>query len=326
MKKLLGILLALALCAGCIVTAIGQEPVTEDLPVLGVSFTYPQEMIDAKGAIGTDGAIPLTDDISYAYWYYAALEPEEFNRLLAEDPSLITPKCAVMFYVFAAGKQQDFAAVNEVTGNALDAESAVQIGQAGDWNFYLYFMPDNGFSDNVAQEYRDELTALLGMKDRIAAAMTCSVPFNTADAGQGEGRAIRFTATDFNGEKISSEEIFAQHEITMVNIWATWCGPCISELGELQKINARFREKDCAILGLLIDSDISAAKELIIENGITYQVLFAPDLFSSIFPYEGVPTSFYVDRDGNILGEAIVGVQTERYEEELDRLLAQRKK
>ena len=320
MKKLIGLMLAVISFALCFSAGAEQEPVAEDFPVMGLKFTYLQEMIDAKGTIGTDGPIMLDRGIYYAYWYYTAMPPEEFNRMLTVDPDKVNEKTALMYYVFAVPGGKDFSAVNELTGNALDPGNAFQIGQAGNWTFYLFTVHDSEFINAADQEHYDEYTALCEMKDQIAAACTCSLPFNEYSDNM-DGAVIRFTATDLEGNPVSSEEIFAQHKVTMVNIWATWCGPCVSELDDLQKIHTKFEEKDCAIVGLLIDRDIDEARRLIKENGITYQVVIAPDHFDAIFPYDAVPTSFYVDRKGAFLGTKIVGAQTELYESALEPLL-----
>ena len=320
MKKWISLVLALVCFACCFGAAAEQEDAVENFPVMGLKFTYPQEFIDAKGCVSTDGPAALADGIYYAYWYYVALPPEEFNRLLMTDQEKINEKAAMMYYVFAVPGKKDFSAVNELTGNALDTQNAYEIGKAGDWTFYLYMDTDPEYEGTVDQAYYDEYTDLCGMKDKIAAAYTFSEPFNEY-SGNMDGAVISFTATDLDGNPVSSEEIFAQNKVTMVNIWATWCGPCISELGELQKINARFREKDCAIVGLLIDKDINEAKRLVKENGITYRVVIAPDNFDAIFPFEAVPTSFYVDSKGHFLGTKIVGVQTDMYESALEPLL-----
>ena len=321
MKKLTGLLLVLVILACVACAAAEQEPVTENLPLMGLSFTYPQEMISAKGTVGTDGVITLDDGIFYTYWYFAAATPEEFNRMLTMEPEKLSSRLAVLFYVFAVSGGRDFSAVTALTRNDITADKAVPIGEAGDWHFYLYMLDNDGFADTVEPEYGQEFTALSGMGDKYAAAFTCSVPFSPEAADGAEKPVLRFDMTDLEGNPVSSEDFFAQHEITMINIWATWCGPCISELEELQKIHTRISELDCAILGLLTDRDIDAAKKLIADHGMTYPVLLAPEHFNSYYPFTAVPTTIFVNRQGELLGEPIVGVQTAIYEETLRSLL-----
>ena len=323
MKKITAMLLTLMICACCFGAQAEQEPATEEMPVMGLTFTYPQEMIDAKGAVATDGALSLGGSVYYAYWYYAALTWEELTQGLEADRDNTISKVELLFYLFAVGENRDFSQVSELTENQLTAENAVQIGQEGSWTYYLYMTPHPEFADRVTAEYYDEYSALCGLADKYAAACSFYTPFNPEDAG-GEtgGQIISFKANDLDGNPVSSAEIFSQHEITMVNIWATWCGPCVGELAELQEIHKRFLEKDCAVLGLMTDDDIRSAKNLIRQNGVTYQVAVNTS-FRSVFPYSGIPTSFFVDRNGRFLGTMIVGAYPEKYEAALEPLLEQ---
>ena len=159
------------------------------------------------------------------------------------------------------------------------------------------------------------------MKDEIAAAFTCSVPFN--EFGDMTERIIRFEGTDLDGNPVSSETLFGENKMTLVNIWATWCGPCINELSELQAIHTRNQDKGCAVVGLLIDDDIEKARQLISENGITYPVILVPKEFSMIFPYQAIPTSFYVDGNGKFMETKFTGAYPEMYEDVLMAMLDQ---
>ena len=143
-------------CFACSFGAAAEEPISEDFPQIGLKFTYPQELIDAKGTVSTDGAFELGQGIYFLYWYYAAMTPDEFNRLLTVDPDQVSQKTSIMCYAFAVPAKKDFSAVVELTGDQLDAANAAEIGRAGDWTFYLYMTPDPKFSNNVDREYYDE--------------------------------------------------------------------------------------------------------------------------------------------------------------------------
>ena len=135
------------------------------------------------------------------------------------------------------------------------------------------------------------------------------------------GQQVSFTATDLEGNPVSSEEIFAQNEITMLNLWATWCGPCKMELPELQQISLRLQEKGCNVVGLLTDNNPEETQKLLAENGITYPVYYAPSDIYNLFPVEGIPTTLFIGRDGTVLCKAVVGAQVDVYEGVLEDLL-----
>ena len=320
MKKTFCMLLALVLCAACFGVSASEEDQTMDMPEAGMKFILPVEFDTAKGVVATDGLSPLPADGSYfVYFYYAAATREEYEKLVAENPDGLQSRLSLLFYVFALGGGEDFSTIEAMTGGSLTAAGATEIGRLGSYTYYLYMTPDPGFAASLSAEYREDYEALCGMKDKIAAGFTFYQPVNPYSAL--EGTVISFEATDLDGKPVSSAELFAKHEVTMVNIWATWCGPCVGELPELQAIHTRILGKDCAIVGLLTDDNVEEARRLIQENGLTYDIILVPQSFRNIFPYEAVPTTFFVDREGRYLGKTIIGAQPDAYEKAIESFL-----
>ena len=126
---------------------------------------------------------------------------------------------------------------------------------------------------------------------------------------------ISFQTTDFDGNPVSSEEIFAANRITMLNIWETGCGPCKGELGELAQIHKRFQQMGCGIVGLLYDSDsqknINTARQLLQNAGASYPSITCPSNFDDLFDLQDFPTSYFIDSQGRILGSPVVGAQVD---------------
>lgn len=84
------------------------------------------------------------------------------------------------------------------------------------------------------------------------------------------GKKVSFETTDLDGNPVKSEELFAGHKVTMINNWATWCGPCCGELPELEKLAAEIGEKDCRITEICDDTidgedAIGEAKKILSE-------------------------------------------------------------
>ncbi|MCR5591019.1 MAG: TlpA family protein disulfide reductase [Lachnospiraceae bacterium] len=142
------------------------------------------------------------------------------------------------------------------------------------------------------------------------------------------GKKIEFTATDMDGNTITSEEIFSQHEYTMVNAWATWCGWCVKELPDLAKLDKELAEKDCAIIGILGDgtdgATIEDGRQLLKQTGCTYLNLLPWDgALEDDFPITyGWPTSFFVDREGRMAAYPVVGADLDGYKATFNELLA----
>ncbi|MBR4502607.1 MAG: TlpA family protein disulfide reductase [Clostridia bacterium] len=319
-KKAICFLAALMLCVCCAGAPAEEAGRVYDMPSIGMRFEFPPEYENAKGYIGTDGVLELDGANYYMYLFYCAVPKADFNRMYAENPGEASARASVLFYAFAVGEGKDFSEVVKLTGGSMTAEGAMEMGKEGDYTFYLYPIEDAGFAASLDGDYRGEYAALCAMKDRVAASFACYAPVNEY-TGLLDGSVIRFTAKDLDGNPVSSDELFSRHAVTFVNIWATWCGPCVGELKELQAIHTRFLDKDCAVVGLLTDSDIDEARRLMEANGITYDVVLISSDFTFALPYSGIPTSFFVDRNGAFLGTKFVGASPELYEPALEPFL-----
>ena len=142
-----------------------------------------------------------------------------------------------------------------------------------------------------------------------------------------------FEGKDLDGNPVKSDDLFSGNAVTVVNFWFTTCNPCVGELAELDALNKELAEKGGALIGVntfTLDGNeeaISEAKDVLAKKGATYQnVYFASDgeagkFTTNIFAY---PTTYVVDRSGNIVGEPIVGAITEKKQAEtLQKLIDQ---
>lgn len=124
---------------------------------------------------------------------------------------------------------------------------------------------------------------------------------------------------DMNGEKVTSE-IFSDKKLTLVNIWATWCGPCVGEIPELEELSKEYEDKGVGIKGLLVQVDMTtgnllegltdderATAEDILSNVTYQQILVSKDMKAKLGIIQGFPTSYFVDKNGKVVGEPIVG-------------------
>lgn len=151
-----------------------------------------------------------------------------------------------------------------------------------------------------------------------------------ADGQTGNEASISFETTDLDGNPVSSADIFSRNKITMVNIWGTFCGPCINEMPDLEVLNQRIGDKGCALIGVVIDADvdhqmavIQAAEEIIGYTGVSYLNLLPWEGVDDQFPAQYIPTTYFVDSNGNIVGEAAVGSRgADDYEALIDEALS----
>ena len=153
--------------------------------------------------------------------------------------------------------------------------------------------------------------------------MACSPKAPESPSGESEGKTetagilSSFTATDLNSNKID-ESILADYELTMVNVWATFCSPCIREMPDLGELAEEYKENGVQIIGLVsdvlssdgtIDQDLlNTAKEIVDKTKADYiHLLPSNDLLGLLSQINSVPTTFFVDKDGNQVGSAYLG-------------------
>ena len=145
-----------------------------------------------------------------------------------------------------------------------------------------------------------------------------------------------FEGKDLDGNTVKSDELFSGNAVTVVNFWFTTCNPCVGELAELDALNKELAKKGGALIGVntfTLDGDekaIAEAKEVLAKKGATYQNIYfgsdgdAGKFVENVFAY---PTTYVVDRNGNIVGEPIVGAvtgkaQAEALQAQIDKALA----
>ncbi len=118
--------------------------------------------------------------------------------------------------------------------------------------------------------------------------------------------------TTLEGDAFPSAELLA-NKLTVFNVWATWCPPCVAELPHLQKISQDFQDKGVAIVGVLQDgvtelgekdtNAIASAKTLLQDAGVNYTVILPDTALQQTFirTMQYFPTTFFVDSAGNII-------------------------
>ena len=176
---------------------------------------------------------------------------------------------------------------------------------------------------DVAQEPGDDAASMPADSDMAA------------PSGSGQ-KFPAFEGKDLEGNEVTSQELFSGNAVTVVNFWFTTCNPCVGELAELDGLNQELAQKGGALIGVndfTLDGDegaISEAKDILAKKGVTYQNVYFPSdseagkFTANIFAY---PTTYVVDRSGNIVGDPIVGAITDKkqaqtLQERIDQALA----
>lgn len=172
------------------------------------------------------------------------------------------------------------------------------------------------------------LTALLTLTLAACAKEAPPAPAETSSqsASQGEsggegetvGILSQFTASDLDGNEVT-QSLFEGHPVTMVNVWATFCGPCLREMPDLGALHQEFSEQGFQILGIVTDvqapdgsisqEQVDLAAQIAEETGASYlHLLPSEDLIACLlWQVSSVPTTIFVDETGALIGKGYLG-------------------
>lgn len=126
-------------------------------------------------------------------------------------------------------------------------------------------------------------------------------------SSEAESSAAIFTGTDLEGNTVTSD-IFSRSKLTMINIWATYCGPCLDEMPGLGELAAEYDVQEFQIIGIVSDvkegEDQELAESLVRETGANYLHLLRSDSIDHAFMggVSAVPTTFFFNQEGKFLG------------------------
>lgn len=181
-----------------------------------------------------------------------------------------------------------------------------------------------GCSDTASQEkaaaenaVQQEATESSGQKE-------------TAQTEEEEPYIVSFAANTIDGQVFSSEQ-FSESKVTMINVWATYCNPCLMEMPDLGEIAASYDKADFQLVGIISDviedssqSDIDSAKDLITQTEANYpHLLLNQSIFDNLVGgVSSVPTTFFVNQKGEMLGYVVGANDKDTWEQIIDELIA----
>jgi thiol-disulfide isomerase/thioredoxin len=258
----------------------------------------------------------------------------KFRELKAEETALLSENDALWEKVFLAMDKNNAMTMIEDGKNygdyLLETIEAIKDQFAAD---------ELKLVQEAAEKIRELETELTMLEEKYpeAAQMAMDsdmdrVPDGTsmpADTGDMQ-KFPAFEGRDLDGNEVRSDELFSGNAVTVVNFWFTTCGPCVGELAELDVLNKELMEKGGALIGINAftldggETEIADAKDVLMKKGATYQNVYfdsdseAGNLVGMIYAY---PTTYVVDRSGNIVGEPIVGAVTSKTQMEALRSL-----
>ena len=306
---------------------------TLDFPFMGLSAELPDEL---KKQMDSADVVLLTDEdwtddfdnIKYAHLFWSKLtdeqKEEEVNMLgTGYKDWLASIERIGALGVYSTDVIDD---LDTITG----CDNHEELGTSSDGKFKYYLSTNSEAEKDLTDEIENIKTTLGEM-----------TPFNGQSAFEQPQTATSdadnvgsFETTDIDGNTYT-EKVFSDYDLTLVNAFTTWCSPCVNEMPELEELYQEMKDQGVGVLGMVLDSVsedgtpddsiVQKAQLLKEKTGVTYPLLI-PDkgfLNGRISGLQSFPESFFVDKDGNIVGDPIMGSNTfDGWKEAVEKQLA----
>lgn len=306
---------------------------TLDFPFMGLSAELPDEL---KKQMDSADVVLLTDEdwtddfdnIKYAHLFWSKLtdeqKEEEVNMLgTGYKDWLASIERIGALGVYSTDVIDD---LDTITG----CDNHEELGTSSDGKFKYYLSTNSEAEKDLTDEIENIKTTLGEM-----------TPFNGQSAFEQPQTATSdadnvgtFETTDIDGNTYT-EKVFSDYDLTLVNAFTTWCSPCVNEMPELEELYQEMKDQGVGVVGMILDSVsedgtpddsiVQKAQLLKEKTGVTYPLLI-PDkgfLNGRISGLQSFPESFFVDKDGNIVGDPIMGSNTfDGWKEAVEKQLA----
>lgn len=322
-----------------------------DHPEVGISMDFPYA--DKKGSFAIS-AVSLAvggATVGIFLYYYLPLEPEKYpeyadymtNASAAEENGGEIPEApetryendemiSPLFTVCALTGDYGDDAMSLIS-DMFDGEdyekthTLRKLDTKGDTDFFLI----EGKAEETPKlketmaDFYDEYQEILADPDTFLSALTFSEPEITEEKKfRIPDTPFLFETTDLDGNPVKLEDIFKDHKVTVVNLWATWCPPCRGELPELAEYAKEWEKLDCQLIGICHDGyeEAKEAKEILKQNGCEYLNLVYTDEMEAMLETGSFPSTFFFDSKGNMIAAPIAGALVNRYPKVLEKCLA----
>lgn len=341
-------------------TACGSSPQESQG---GIQTPTLQENTAAEELTASDTGVMARSSFSFPYLGFSVRLPEALQTLvnnrslyMAADESLSEDGSAVVYSQLTwhsmteAQRTEVIPAQAEALQTWVDSLTPVAVLGAYDDTSAAQVEELTGLSTHTTLGEQDGLQYILSLDEsqEAAAAFTelslkqyAVSPLIPGDSSLTLRREAltnvgTFSMEDLEGN-VYTDALFAENELTLVNLFATWCGPCVKEIPELEKLHQNLKDQGVGVIGITLDGidaygeidpvAIEKAKELAAKTGATYPFLIPDDsaMNMRLAGVTSVPETFFVDRHGNLVGEVYLGAKnletwTKIVETELARL------
>ncbi len=299
----------------------------ETYKTIGLKVAYPELFNSLKGVFEPYMYGEMAEGICIGTFNYLAMDKDEYNEKVMDENLSEEDQQAVsdaVFEILELVAISNDLSLEDLMGDDASTDEVTEVGKSDNYTFYYAENPGAAdFASGIAPEFAEELSTVT---EALKEALSNAEFFDPIAFGDElVGSKVSFETTDKDGNTVKSEDLFAENEVTMLNIWATTCGACIGEMSELAEMNHGYEGKGAAVVGLCVDGDTKTDdfNSILEETGADYLNLLPFEGLSEMFPTVAWPTSFFIGKDGTILTVPMTGAPSDMsmYENIIDKLL-----
>ena len=290
-----------------------------EYPFLGLTMKLPEELLkqikeQTIAMITNEGWNDNADAIKYAYISWSEMTEEQKEAEVDKLGTAYDDWCKSLAKIGVIGiyDEDSEKELDELTGCTEHKE----IGSSSDGK-YKYYLSTNKDADESLKKEVEKIDVTLTEMTPFQQLSAFDQPQDTSNAGDSK-TVGKFETKGVDG-KDYTEKVFSDYDLTLVNIFTTWCSPCVNEIPELEKLYEEMKEKGVGVVGVVLDTvgddgkqdDATVKKAGVLQEKTKASYPFLiPDSTMMNGRLNGIsafPETFFVDKEGNIVGETYSG-------------------
>ena len=290
-----------------------------EYPFLGLNMKLPEELLKQIKAqtiamISNEGWNDTADAIKYAYISWSEMTEEQKEAEVDKMGTAYDDWYNSLAKIGAIGiyDEDSEKELDKITGCTEHKE----IGSSSDGK-YKYYLSTNKDADESLKKEVEKIDVTLTEMTPFQQLSAFDQPQETSNAGDSTNVG-KFETKGVDG-KDYTEKVFSDYDLTLVNVFTTWCSPCVNEIPELEKLYEEMKEKGVGVVGVVLDTvgdDAKQNEDTVKKAGVLQEKTKAsypflvPDSTMMNGRLNGIsafPETFFVDKEGNIVGETYSG-------------------
>ena len=269
-----------------------------------------------------DDQSPVDKDLKYGILTFSNITDEQKNAVVDKMGDAYDKWKDSLARVGTIGMFEKSLSEDEIS-KITKCDTHKKLGTSADGKYNYYISSKSGTKGSFLEEFAKTKVDIIEKKDRpdngFVLAEKSDLEQTQAFDGETSKDLSKVVAKDIDGKEFSSKD-FAKYDLTMVNVFATWCSPCVKEIPDLAKVHNEMKSKGVNIVGIVTDTydganvDQTAVKKakLIKEKSKVAYPFLIPDktLFNGrLIGIQAVPETFFVDKNGKIVGDTYSGAR-----------------